>query len=155
MSVTLSRSVKSSAERFILDFDLTPYLEGNCGRIEEDGDITMRELKRYFVLVLHGHKHSMRSKSVDTLWHNFILNTKGYREFCQDAFGKFVDHIPRKFWSKSDCTPPVDKFISDYQTLFQEVPPTLWELSARNAGDCAGCNGDGDGGGDGGGACNC
>lgn len=32
--------------------------------------------------------------SVDWIWHAFILNTRLYRDFCQQFFGRFIDHEP-------------------------------------------------------------
>ncbi|AVP99490.1 hypothetical protein C7S18_20960 [Ahniella affigens] len=36
----------------------------------------------------------MPSKVVDDLWHQFILDTRAYREFCATAFGHFFHHVP-------------------------------------------------------------
>lgn len=38
----------------------------------------------------------MPSKAVDTAWHEFILLTKDYAEFCNHAFGKFMHHTPHQ-----------------------------------------------------------
>lgn len=31
---------------------------------------------------------------IDEMWHSFILRTKDYALFCNEAFGKFIDHSP-------------------------------------------------------------
>jgi hypothetical protein len=31
---------------------------------------------------------------VDDLWHEFILHTKAYDDFCKHAFGRFLHHTP-------------------------------------------------------------
>jgi hypothetical protein len=36
----------------------------------------------------------MPSQAVDDLWHEFILYTKAYDAFCQQAFGGFLHHTP-------------------------------------------------------------
>lgn len=36
----------------------------------------------------------MPSKVVDELWHQFILDTRAYRAFCDQAFGHFFHHVP-------------------------------------------------------------
>ena len=36
----------------------------------------------------------MPSVAVDTAWHEFILLTQHYADFCQQAFGKFLHHAP-------------------------------------------------------------
>lgn len=37
---------------------------------------------------------SMPSEAVDALWHQFILYTQSYDEFCKRAFGRFLHHTP-------------------------------------------------------------
>ncbi len=37
---------------------------------------------------------AMPSQVVDDLWHEFILATRAYEQFCQQAFGKFLHHSP-------------------------------------------------------------
>jgi hypothetical protein len=34
------------------------------------------------------------SERVDEGWHNFILFTKDYADFCQSNFGHFIHHTP-------------------------------------------------------------
>jgi hypothetical protein len=37
---------------------------------------------------------TMPSKAVDLLWHEFILHTTEYEEFCQHAYGRTLHHVP-------------------------------------------------------------
>jgi hypothetical protein len=37
---------------------------------------------------------AMPSQAADELWHEFILYTKAYQQFCDRAFGKFLHHTP-------------------------------------------------------------
>jgi hypothetical protein len=37
---------------------------------------------------------SMPSQATDDLWHELILYTKGYKSFCDRAFGRFLHHSP-------------------------------------------------------------
>ncbi len=37
---------------------------------------------------------SMPSQVADDLWHEFILYTKEYQQFCNQAFGRFLHHTP-------------------------------------------------------------
>jgi hypothetical protein len=36
----------------------------------------------------------MPSQVVDDLWHEFILHTRHYDQFCRRAFGRFLHHTP-------------------------------------------------------------
>ncbi|MEJ2231840.1 MAG: hypothetical protein P8X46_11745, partial [Nitrospirales bacterium] len=37
---------------------------------------------------------AMPSQVVDVAWHDFILSTRTYQEFCQKAFGRYLHHTP-------------------------------------------------------------
>ena len=39
------------------------------------------------------------SKEIDTVWHDFILDTKEYANYCMLKFGKFIHHVPSTY----DC----------------------------------------------------
>lgn len=52
-------------------------------------------LKQYFLLSQKTSEVlAMPSQAVDELWHEFILYTKTYQQFCQKAFGRFLHHHP-------------------------------------------------------------
>jgi hypothetical protein len=53
-------------------------------------------LQQYFLICqrARGKFVSMPSQVVDDLWHDFILFTRHYREFCDKAFGRFLHHTP-------------------------------------------------------------
>ena len=63
---------------------------------DEQLDRVMRGLTEWF----HLHREagrvtlSMPSKVVDAAWHEFILFTAGYRQFCSRALGRFLNHTP-------------------------------------------------------------
>lgn len=37
---------------------------------------------------------SMPSQAVDEAWHEFILHTRSYQEFCAQVLGRFLHHVP-------------------------------------------------------------
>jgi len=43
------------------------------------------------------------TKDVDEVWHNFILYTIEYAEFCTKYFGKFIHHVPKKRSERMDA----------------------------------------------------
>lgn len=47
---------------------------------------------------------AMPSQAVDDLWHEFILYTKAYDAFCQNAFGRFLHHTPAAVLTPSQKT---------------------------------------------------
>jgi hypothetical protein len=66
----------------------------NVGRKEQQ--LVARALRQFFLAHLKsGRKFvSMPSQVVDDLWHEFILYTRHYDEFCKRAFGQFLHHTP-------------------------------------------------------------
>ena len=53
-------------------------------------------LRQFFLAYLKsGQKYvAMPSQAADELWHEFILYTQAYNDFCQRAFGQFLHHTP-------------------------------------------------------------
>jgi hypothetical protein len=53
-------------------------------------------LRQFFRAYLSGGRAyvAMPSQVVDDLWHEFILYTRAYEEFCDKAFGRFLHHTP-------------------------------------------------------------
>ena len=62
----------------------------------KEAQLVSRGLRQFFIcnLMAKGNFVSMPSKVVDELWHEFILFTKQYDEFCRHAFGQFLHHTP-------------------------------------------------------------
>lgn len=61
---------------------------------------TVEALKQFFIiysLQIHdgnNHQYAMPSKVADELWHEFMLSSKEYADFCKEAFGQFLHHSP-------------------------------------------------------------
>lgn len=53
-------------------------------------------LRHFFLAYLNGGRRyvAMPSQVADDLWHEFILYTKHYQEFCRKAFGGMLHHTP-------------------------------------------------------------
>ena len=64
-----------------------------------------RALRQFFIASAQagGRFVAMPSKVVDSLWHEYILYTRGYEAFCQKAFGRMLHHTP------AEALPPGDK----------------------------------------------
>jgi hypothetical protein len=63
---------------------------------ESDLAEVIRGLRTYFHICLLARKRqvSMPSQVVDVAWHEFILFTKQYKQFCDSAFKRFLHHMP-------------------------------------------------------------
>jgi len=62
----------------------------------KDCQLVAHGLRQFFLAYLKsGRKFvSMPSQVVDDLWHEFILYTRNYENFCRKAFGRFLHHTP-------------------------------------------------------------
>lgn len=102
----------------------------------EEAEVLFTEVKRYLVIAALDPEKSwhMYSLRIDDCWHQFILFTKQYIEFCKLYFGRYVPHAP----SNSPDTGLAPKqrttfreFNARYQELFQSELPEIW-VDARN-----------------------
>jgi hypothetical protein len=63
---------------------------------EEEAVILFDDTKRF--LYLCGTNGGVWSppRKVDTGWHEFLMFTEDYANFCQQFFGRFIHHCPRR-----------------------------------------------------------
>lgn len=76
---------------------LLPKLEEKYpGFTRKESALASRGLRQFFVAYLMSGKEFMAMPSVaaDALWHEFILYTREYKDFCRRAFGEFLHHSP-------------------------------------------------------------
>jgi len=62
----------------------------------KEQQLVARGLRQFF-LTYHksGYRRvAMPSQVVDDFWHEFILFTRDYKKFCDEAFGQFLHHTP-------------------------------------------------------------
>ena len=106
----------------------------NCYNSDEYQE-AFTEFKKYVGLIgMHGQQLAMMSEPVDNVWHQFILFTQQYHDFCDDFLGGYLHHVP-----KTSHT-PLDKqnkrtLTSLYKQTFGD-PSSLWDIKA----DCSSCN---------------
>jgi hypothetical protein len=106
-AVLWQRQARSRREAYIRNFILPKGLFEKLR--ERHPDLTLKDcqlvaqgLRQFFL----GHLQSgrkfvaMPSQVADDLWHEFILYTKNYQQFCQQAFGRFLHHAPAVVMSK-------------------------------------------------------
>ena len=62
----------------------------------KDLDLVERGFRQFFLACARsGRKRvAMPSTSVDAYWHAFLLDTKGYADWCARTLGRFLHHLP-------------------------------------------------------------
>ena len=86
---------------FIRDYSLPPGLYARLQKRRpeldhKDCQLVGHALRQFFLAHLKGGRRfvSMPSQVADDLWHEFILYTRHYQQFCRGAFGRFLHHTP-------------------------------------------------------------
>ena len=76
---------------------------------------------------------------IDECWHNFILFTEDYEEFCHNFFGKFIHHRPKRKAeiAKGDGT-PARNTLKALSEIFGETHSKNWIYPQQNFTDCGG-----------------
>lgn len=82
---------------------------------------------------------SLFSLRVDEIWHQFILFTKQYQEFCQSFFGAYVHHLPESSHIPREQTPR-EEFEQLYGSQFGTIPPIWRENAFTTCGPTGGCS---------------
>ena len=69
----------------------------------KDCQLVAKGLRQFFLAYLKSGRQfvAMPSQVVDDLWHEFILYTKNYDQYCRRAFGGFLHHTPAILLSRS------------------------------------------------------
>ena len=88
---------------------------------EEDARQLILEFRRFMVIArLRGAPLAVPNGAVDQVWHELLLFTKRYRDFCAEAVGEFVDHVPHT----SETPVPeaaIQRFVDSYEQLFGKL----------------------------------
>ncbi|WP_028055629.1 hypothetical protein [Sinorhizobium medicae] len=96
-----------------------------------------RELKRFLVIAsLFPQESFSMAGPTDDLWHEFILFTKEYIQFCELVGGEYIHHSPTVDDGEDDLPAGMERrltgyqnFLSRYRSVFaEEPPPHIWPL---------------------------
>ena len=105
----------------------------------EEAEVLFSEVKKYLLLASSDREKiwKMYSLRVDEVWHQFILYTREYMNFCDRFFGRYIAHSPSNApkpegLDKAEATSFV-QFVSKYEELFGSSLPDVWfdERSVR------------------------
>ena len=103
---------RSNQLQFIRDYEFSEGFKSKFSKTKpflqpEAQKMVFSALKEYFYICNKaGQKMvSMPSQIVDDAWHEFILFTREYQEFCDRAFGYFLHHTPAEAMNGSTSSP--------------------------------------------------
>ncbi|MEY4547908.1 MAG: hypothetical protein RL685_4103 [Pseudomonadota bacterium] len=104
---------------------------------EQAAALVFTELKRYLVLTREQVETlPMFSAIVDAAWHQFVLFTHEYQEYCERYLGRFLHHVPAGAPAESQSAPGMTwaQFVALYERRFGPLP-WIWD-DARFVRDC-------------------
>jgi hypothetical protein len=83
------------------------------------------------------------SKKVDKAWHEFLLFTREYEQFCRKRYGRFMHHDPYEAPSRDGY----HDTIRAYTAAYGRPSPRIWPTGGITIGGiCIGHGSDGNGG---------
>lgn len=101
VQIALMRRKPRKRERFILAYEFPAHISGRVrkrlsGLTEREWPLVEQGLREWLVCCTWrwGAVLGMPSRAVDEAWHEFILDTRAYTSFCEDAFGEYLHHTP-------------------------------------------------------------
>lgn len=113
-------------EKFRKDHDYTHH----------SAEILFKELKKYLLICANENRAYPPSKSIDKIWHTFILFTLDYTKFCNSSFGRYIHHSPITGDIASDIKPePFSNTIAALKRLSADYNEHFWEHLAPGDGD--------------------
>ena len=138
-SVALSPADAKPAQRLAsLDFE-APYLiekllKDRICASQDEAQTLFREVKRFLHLnrIDRSRIWDMYSHRVDEVWHQFVLFTRQYTEFCERHYGIYLPHspssAPKLASSGPEAVPTASfaEFAARYETLYGEILPDCW-----------------------------
>lgn len=105
---------------------LIPRIMKNYDRSQEYAEGIVREAKRMLFLRWESNHHICPSVEIDDAWHEMILFTRWYAEFCE-YIGGFVHHNPEPVAPPAQGTNEegvllYDETMENYRKIFGEEP---------------------------------
>jgi hypothetical protein len=133
---TFSRSINYD---FILKYqndDIIEKFQSEHHYHDNSASVLFTELKKYLFICANNPKSYPPSKSIDDIWHTFILFTHEYTSFCHKAFGKYIHHAPNVGYTGQRLQiEPFSQTIAELKRTFKLYNEHFWEHKAGGDGD--------------------
>jgi hypothetical protein len=94
--MTMLNGMRRTGRRhFIESYEFSPALHRKLDG-SPHADVALEGLRAWYLACLYAGCGliGMPSKAVDEAWHEMILMTRDYTEFCERAFGRYLHHTP-------------------------------------------------------------
>jgi len=118
-------------QRYTFPAELRTRLQSHTGLTLEQSGKVLEGLRQYFLACLAAQRKAiakevgMPSKAVDAAWHEFIVLTKEYAKFCEQAFGRYLHHTPKAMMDTSTQAALANTL---HQLRGQSLSPAGWAM---------------------------
>lgn len=109
-------------------FLLEKLVEDRVAADAAEARALFREVKRFLVLI-RTNEHlqwEMCSRRVDEAWHQFMLFSREYIQFCMRYFGAYVQHQPGRASTTVRAAAWLPVFKPRYEAYYGEALPDVW-----------------------------
>lgn len=99
-----------------------------------------QELKKFLLLTSVAKQSIAPSQKIDQVWHEFILFTKDYRQFCTTNFGKIIEHVPEIATGKRQATKAIRRYLETLAlaaSVYGKLDPEMWPDEKQLASVCS------------------
>jgi hypothetical protein len=93
--------------------------------------ILFMEVKRFLCLHALADGPISPPLKVDEGWHHFILFTEDYKEFCEEFFGAFIHHRPRRPNDPPDDGSAKKRTIDSLWEHYRKRPVGIWKFQEK------------------------
>ncbi len=91
------------------------------------------EYKKFIYLAMISKVQVTPSKIIDAVWHEHVMFTRGYRKFCEEILGRYLDHEP----SLLETDKQIGIFDAQYADTIElyedefnvDVPEDIWGIT--------------------------
>lgn len=105
--------------------------------LEAKPEIAIEEYRRFLSLMLHCTEILTPAKLVDEIWHQHILDSRNYFDFCNEIAGRYLHHTPSYEEKHEFHRPKYLQTRAIYSKHFEREPiPEIWS----HMGESGGCN---------------
>ncbi len=113
-----------------------------CDIERSDVAAALREVLRFLSLIARYNLRLTPSRRVDLAWHEFILCTRLYADFCRQHFGRFIHHHPGG--DREDNHDQFRQTIKLYNLRYGKADARFWGIADVRGveADCGACDAD-------------
>lgn len=139
IAISRWRRAARRGEKYIDDSEFPPHVERRVMRRypqlgEADWAEVERGLREWFICSAWRGRTvlGMPSRVVDEAWHEFILDSIAYTQFCNAAFGGYLHHMPDEDMSTPMGSALANTILAwDRSLAGSEGESVLWDLDER------------------------